>query len=179
MAQVTTSGLIGDAVVNTKHHGGPDQAVYVYSDEDYDWWCSNLDRDLAPGTFGENLTLSSFGEGAVMIGDRWKIGTVVLETTAPRIPCATLGAKMGDGGFRARFRAARRPGFYARVITPGEIRAGLAVTRRKGAGLLSLLELSDLVYDSEADRSRLERALRAPLAGRARADIERRLDRLG
>jgi MOSC domain-containing protein YiiM len=177
-AEVTAAGLAGDAVINTRHHGGPDQAVYVYSAADYRWWRTELDRDLPSGAFGENLTLSTFGEGRVMIGDRWHIGGVVLETTAPRIPCATFGTKMGDAAFPARFRAAQRPGFYARVIAPGEIRPGMVVTRENSAGSVTLLELFDLAYDTAAAPGRLESALQAPLAGRARADIERRLDRL-
>ena len=34
--QVTAEGLAGDYIANQKHHGGPDQAVYIYGSDDYD-----------------------------------------------------------------------------------------------------------------------------------------------
>lgn len=176
-AQVRELGLEGDVVFDTRHHGGPDQAVYVYSLEDYEWWEAELGRRLAPGTFGENFTFSTFGDGEVMIGDRWRIGKVLLETTAPRIPCLVLASKMNDGGFVKRFRAARRPGFYARVIEPGRIESGAAVTKHPSASGLSLMELFDLAYDTKATRQRITRALAAPIAERGRADLKRRLAR--
>ena len=177
-ARVGALGLAGDAIVNTKHHGGPDQAVYVYNAEDYAWWEGQLGRGLAAGTFGENLTLSSFGRPPVAIGDRWHIGEVVLETTAPRIPCATFGTKMGDPAWPERFRAARRPGFYARVISGGELRVGMEVDRDQAEVGLSVLDLHDLAFDRQATAERITAALQAPVAERARRDLERRLDRM-
>ena len=164
-AMVGRHGLDGDAVVNTKHHGGVDQAVYVYSQEDYDWWADQLDGDVFAGMFGENLTFSSFGPGDVMIGDRWRIGEAVLEATAPRLPCATFGAKMGDPGIVKRFRKAGRPGFYARVVAAGEATAGMDVTRIPSAHSVSILDLFDLAYDTSAGTAELERVLAAPIAG--------------
>ena len=172
-------GLDGDVIADKRHHGGPDQAVYVYSVEDYSWRESELGRSLAPGTFGENLTLSTFGDGEVMIGDRWQIGDVVLETTAPRIPCLVLGSRMGDGRFPKDFRAARRPGFYARVIESGSVSVGETVTRERSGNDVSVLEVFDLAYDPKAAGSILERVLAAPIAERSRVDFERRLARQG
>ena len=178
-AQVERLGLRGDAIVNTKHHGGPDQAVYVYSAEDYAWWESELGRDLVPGLFGENLTLSTFGSAEVMIGDRWQIGEVVLETTAPRIPCATFGAKMNDAAWPEQFRAARRPGFYARVVDPGWLATGMTAEREAAESGLSLLGLLDLTFDREAPAARIAAALEAPVAERDRNALQQRLARLG
>ena len=79
-------GLAGDVVADVENHGGPDQAVYVYSAEDYAWWGKELGAAPAPGTFGENLTLSSFDPEPVQIGDRYRVGAALLEVTAPRIP---------------------------------------------------------------------------------------------
>ena len=104
-AEVGPLGLYGDLVANQKHHGGPDQAVYVYSSEDYGWWAEQLGRELRPGTFGENLTLSAFGPGPVRIGDRYSIGAIEIEVTAPRIPCSTLAAHVDEHAFIERFRA--------------------------------------------------------------------------
>lgn len=104
-------GLLHDHIADVKHHGGPDQAVYLYSAQDYEWWAEQLGRALEPGTLGENLTPSSFGSETVRAGDRYRVGEVVLEVTWPRIPCATLSARMGDTKFVKKFRQARRPAF--------------------------------------------------------------------
>lgn len=110
-AQISTLGLVGDHVADQEHHGGPDQAVYVYSAQDYDWWMEQLGEALLPGTFGENLTFSSFGAEPVRIGDRFRVGEVLLEITAPRIPCSTLAARMNDLEFVKKFRQVRGLGF--------------------------------------------------------------------
>ena len=83
-------GLAGDVVADEENHGGLDQALYLYSCDDYAHWAPELGGMPAPGTFGENLTLSSFGEEQVRIGDRFRIGAALVEVTAPRIPCAVF-----------------------------------------------------------------------------------------
>jgi MOSC domain-containing protein YiiM len=85
-----------------------------------------------PGTFGENLTLSSFGPEAVRIGDRYRVGEALLEVTAPRIPCATFATRMGEPNWVQRFAAARRPGLDVRVLEPGEVAVGDRVDRLGG-----------------------------------------------
>src|SRR5262245_53395610 len=105
-AQITEKSLVGDAICDTENHGGPDQAVYIYGEPDYAWWSSELGRALAPGTFGENLTVAGLESAQLNIGDRLRIGTALLEVTAPRIPCATLAARMGEPAFVKRFRQA-------------------------------------------------------------------------
>jgi MOSC domain-containing protein YiiM len=176
-AEVEVGGIVGDTIVDTEHHGGVDQAVYVYGDHDYDWWRRELRRYLAPGTFGENLTFSDFGNGAVHIGDRWVIGDVVLETTGPRIPCAVLGAQMGDGEFAAKFRAAARPGFYARVVHPGALEPGMPVRKIPSSGPVGLLEVFELAYETGAARDCYERVLSAPISERTRDSFVRRMER--
>ncbi|MEL7208340.1 MAG: MOSC domain-containing protein, partial [Actinomycetota bacterium] len=108
---VAAEGLDGDGVGNTKDHGGPDQAVYLYGTEDLDWWSAH-GVDVGPGLFGENLTVTGLASAAIEVGDRFVVGDVLLEATAPRIPCATLSARVGDGDFKSRFADARRPGVY-------------------------------------------------------------------
>lgn len=167
-AQIEPLGLVDDVVANAKHHGGPDQAVYVYSAEDYAWWSEMLGRPLAAGTFGDNLTLSGFGPGPLRIGDRYRIGPVVLEVAAPRIPCSTLAAHLGDPGFIDRFRAADRPGFYARVITPGLVTVDQAVTLEPTTGDVTVSELFALWYERAPEPSVLMRVLATPIAIRMR-----------
>ncbi len=177
-ATIGSHGVVGDTVADTRNHGGADQAVYVYSLEDYAWWEEHLQRALPVGIFGENLTFSAFGVGDVMIGDRWRIGEVVLETTAPRIPCGKLGAVMKDPRFAEVFRRGRRPGFYARVLATGVVAPGMEVTRLPGRSGVTLLDLFDLVYNVDAPADELRRVLAAPIAERARRNTEQRLERL-
>jgi MOSC domain-containing protein YiiM len=119
------SGLVGDFIGDGKHHGGDDQAVYAFQREDLDEWQRRLGRELPNGFFGENLTTIGLDINNARIGERWRIGDeVVLQVTAPRIPCATFRGWMGEKGWAKIFTAAGRPGAYLKVITPGAIRAG-------------------------------------------------------
>ena len=174
--QVTAAGLAHDAIVDTKNHGGPDQAVYLYGGADYAWWSVELGRELAPGTFGENLTISDLESAPLAIGDRLHSGGVILEVTAPRIPCWKLAQRMGDPGFVKRFRAAERPGLYCRVVQEGRIRAGDPVTLEPYAGeRVTVVEVFRDYYEPARDPAALRRFLAAPLAVRARTDKERQL----
>ncbi len=177
---ITTFGLEQDAIVDTENHGGADQAVYVYSDDDYRWWAETLGRALAPGTFGENLTISDLPTGDLQVGDRLRVGAALIEITAPRIPCATLAARMGDPAFVKRFRAAERPGLYCRVIEPGRIQVGDPVTLERHAGpTITVNTLFRQYYVlPDLDEATLRRTLAAPLASRARREYQERLDRL-
>jgi MOSC domain-containing protein YiiM len=115
--------LDGDDQADRRVHGGPDKAVYAYATEDYDWWATTT-GDLAPGTFGENLTTAGIDLGAGHVGDRWRVGSAVLEVSQPRQPCYKLAMRMGDEGFPDRFEAAGRPGAYLRIVQEGAITAG-------------------------------------------------------
>ncbi|MEU2896245.1 MOSC domain-containing protein [Streptomyces sp. NPDC001273] len=122
------SGLAGDAVCETRHHGGDDQAVYAMAREDLDEWERTLGRELPHGSFGENLTTQGVEVSGALIGERWGIGDeVVLEVTCGRIPCRTFQGHLGEKGWVKRFTQRGAPGAYLRVIRPGEIRAGDAV----------------------------------------------------
>ena len=122
--EISTNGLFGDVIVNTKNHGGVDQAVYVYGRPDYDAFEAELGYTLPNGIFGENLTISNLSSAAFTIGDRLQIADVVLEVTAPRTPCESLNARMADNQFVKRFFAADRPGFYCRVLCSGIVSVG-------------------------------------------------------
>jgi len=119
------SGLVGDFIGDGKHHGGDDQAVYAFQREDLDEWERRLGRELPNGFFGENLTTVGLDVNDARIGERWRLGQqVVLQVTAPRIPCSTFRGWMGEKGWAKIFTAAGRPGTYLRVIIPGRIMAG-------------------------------------------------------
>nr|WP_188679572.1 MOSC domain-containing protein [Subtercola lobariae] len=121
-------GLHADVQASRKHHGGPEQALYVYSQEDAEYWQGELGRSLPAGWFGENLRVSGLDLGAARVGEQWRIGpTVVVEVTSPRTPCATFARWVGGAdarGWVKRFAEAQRTGLYLRVVKTGAIEAG-------------------------------------------------------
>jgi MOSC domain-containing protein YiiM len=119
--------LEGDDQADRSVHGGPDQAVYAYASEDAAYWAERLGRELPPGTFGENLTLAGLDVSGARIGERWRIGSVELRITGPRIPCFKLEARIGAPGFQKAFLRAGRPGAYLAIVDEGELQAGDAV----------------------------------------------------
>ncbi|CAN5509876.1 MOSC domain-containing protein [soil metagenome] len=143
------SGVVGDAIVDRRHHGGERQALYAVAREELDYWASELGRELPSGAFGENLTTTGIGVDALRIGSLLQIGgapagddaaepgqvvdsgraidsgqPVVLEVCGPRIPCATFSAHLGERGWVKTFTARRRPGAYLAVRSPGQIVPG-------------------------------------------------------
>ena len=175
---VDECGLAGDTIVNSEHHGGPDQAVYVYRADDYDWWGQETGKQHLPGLFGENLTIRGLPSD-MNVGDRMLIREVVLEVTSPRIPCSTLATRVEDSGFGLAFRNAERPGAYCRVLSGGEIGAGDSVTFiASDVGTVSILDLFRFKYALHHDVQQLRGFLDAPLAIRFRRKVENRLQAL-
>jgi len=124
--------MSGDVQGDRSVHGGRNKAVYAYTVEDYAWWEQTLGTTLPPGTFGENLTLEGISAIDALVGERWAVGSALLEVTQPREPCWKLGAKMGDKEFPRRFREAGRAGAYFSIVRPGDVGAGdpVRVTHR-------------------------------------------------
>lgn len=176
---IGSSQVGGDTICDLEHHGGADQAVYAYSSDDYAWWSEQLGTVVGPGTFGENLTIDGLPTD-LNVGDRLLIGEVLLEATAPRIPCSTLAARMQDPGFGIAFRRAERPGTYFRVLNDGEVAAGDAVTLVENAApVATILELYRFAFEIRPQRADMERFLEAPIAARMRRTIEEKLASLG
>lgn len=137
-------GLGGDLVKDHRHHGGIEQAVYVYADEDAAWWAGELGVELPAGAFGENLRTSGIDVTGAEIGERWRVGTagLELELTCPRIPCATFARHMArrgapERGWVKRFTEHGAPGAYFAVSSPGTVAAGdaIEVVHRPGHGI--------------------------------------------
>jgi len=127
------SGLVGDFIGDTQHHGGDTQAVYAFAREDLDRWSERLGRELPHGYFGENLTTLGIDVGEARVGEVWRVGDKVeLRVTDPRIPCSTFRGWTGEKGWLKIFTADARPGTYLEVVTPGRIASGdpLTVVRR-------------------------------------------------
>jgi MOSC domain-containing protein YiiM len=140
--RVGTDGVEGDRVSDTRHHGGRDQAVYAYAREELDWWAERLGDELRDGEFGENLTTEGVDVDEAEVGERWRVGSVLLEVASVRTPCNDFKTWMGRGGHDAsawvrRFAERGRPGPYLRVLDPGVLEAGdpLEVVHRPGHGV--------------------------------------------
>ena len=116
--------LDGDEQADRTVHGGPDKAVYAYAREDIQWWEEELGRALGEAPFGENLTISGLPVSEAVIGEKWAVGSALLQVAQPRLPCFKLGLRMGDPRFLKRFAAAQRPGAYLRILREGDIAAG-------------------------------------------------------
>jgi MOSC domain-containing protein YiiM len=178
-ARIQALGLEGDTVADGENHGGPDQAVYLYSCEDYGWWEAELGRSLPAGSFGENVTVDSFGPAEVRIGDRYRLGEATVEVTAPRIPCGVFAAHTGESRWVRRFRDAERPGLYCRVIEEGRVSVGDPVDRAPApVGNPTVVEYYRAYYDSSLVAATIERLLAAPVDERGRRDLEAKLARL-
>jgi MOSC domain-containing protein YiiM len=136
-------GIAGDRQADLRVHGGPRKAVYVYPAEHYEFWHREFpDRELPPGTFGENLTTHGILESEVREGDQLQIGNVLFEVTEPRFPCFKLAAKFGMPTMIRRFAEAGRPGVYLAVIETGMIETGQQITLTRGhAGVASIADV--------------------------------------
>lgn len=169
------SGVDGDHIGDGRHHGGADQAVYAFAREELDAWSERLGRDLPDGMFGENLTTTDLDVDAAEVGDVWRLGTAVLEVRGPRVPCATFGERMGERGWVKRFAAHGRTGAYLRVVRPGEIRPGEAITVvPSGSGLSVPTVLRAFLGDRDAARLALDSGA---LAVHRQAELAELLDR--
>jgi MOSC domain-containing protein YiiM len=163
--RVATIGvnLAGDEQADRRVHGGPDRALYAYATEDLDWWAAQLGRPVPPGSMGENLTTAGVDVTGAVVGERWRLGTLTVEVTAPRVPCFKLGIRMGDPRFPQRFAEAGRPGAYLRIIEHGDVAAGdpIVVANRPDHGVTVSL-VARAYHDDHALAARL---LDAPQLG--------------
>src|SRR5213078_2185295 len=116
--------LEGDDQADRKAHGGPDKAIYAYAVEDVRWWESELRRSLPVAQFGENLTTEGIDVNGALVGERWEVGTTLLEVAEPRVPCWRLGVQMDNMDFVRRFTEALRPAAYLRILSEGSVAAG-------------------------------------------------------
>ncbi|MGH8908891.1 MAG: MOSC domain-containing protein [Egibacteraceae bacterium] len=130
-------GVAGDNQANRAVHGGEHQAAYAYAREDLDWWAEQLGRDLRNGQFGENLTTHGIDVTGAVIGERWRIGSALVEVSSSRVPCLTFQNWLGEPAWMRRFTKAARPGGYVRVLEAGEVGAGdlIEVVHRPAHGL--------------------------------------------
>jgi MOSC domain-containing protein YiiM len=173
---VTHLCVAGDQVGDTVYHGGRDQAVYAFAREDLDWWEGELGAPIRNGQFAENLTTSGIDVNEAEVGERWRVGTVLLEVAMVRIPCNDFKnwqrlSGYDDRAWVKRFAEQARPGPYLRVIEEGELQAGdeLVVVHRPGHGVT----VSTMFKALTTDRSLLRELARVEnLAAVARRQVD-------
>jgi MOSC domain-containing protein YiiM len=158
-------GLYADVQADRANHGGADQAVYAYAAEDSAFFEAELDREVTPGLFGENLRTRGVDVSGAVIGQRWRIGSALLEVTQARTPCATFARRLGSPPrWVRRFTEANRTGAYLRVVENGELGAGDAVevvsTPDHGVTVADWFGTWNAGVSGFAEAARLARALR-------------------
>ena len=123
--------LDGDGQGDLAGHGGEQRAVFAYQIELYRYWQEQLKRtDFVHGQFGENFTIEGLPDDVVCIGDRYQIGSALFEVTQPRVTCYRVGIRMNEPRMPALLTSSGRPGFYVRVLQPGEVAAGDEIVKR-------------------------------------------------
>lgn len=163
-------GLVGDVIVDRANHGGYDQAVYAYAREDAAWWAAELDREVPPGAFGENLSTSGVEVTGAVIGERWQVGSALLEVSRPRIPCRTFAGFWDVPQLIKLFTRRGVPGAYLRILGEGEFGAGdeIQLVHRPEHGVT----IGDVFRALTGDRALVPRLLDAaelPVALREKA----------
>ncbi len=152
----------GDGQGDLQGHGGEHRAVMVYQLASYRYWEQYLKRSLEHGEFGENLTVDGLADDEVCIGDRYRVGTALLEVTQPRVTCYRVGMRLRNAQMPSLLVSHKRPGFYCRVIEEGEIGAGDPIVKERSGGGMTVADIDALLYLSAHPGDQLERAIRIP-----------------
>ena len=158
--RVATLNLEGDKQSDLTVHGGVHKAIYVYPSEHYLFWHEEIpDLELPWGMFGENFTTEGLLEGAVNIGDRFRVGSAEFVVTQPRMPCYKLGVRFGRPEIVKRFLQSGRSGFYFSVLEEGQVTAGDSVERITGDEHdVTVTDIVNLYKADETNQDLLRRA---------------------
>ncbi len=156
-------GVVGDAVMDTKHHGGADKACYLYSADHYDFWKEKFPTlNWSWGMFGENLTIKGLQETEINIGDTFKIGTAIIQVTEPRRPCSILGIRFGTPNMIKLFNNSAYPGVYVRVIKEGKITTGNQLKLISKTKQLTVVEVFSLFSTHKKNTALAKKAIHHP-----------------
>jgi MOSC domain-containing protein YiiM len=195
--RVTTLGIAGDGQGDPKHHGGPEKALHHYAYDHYAAWRDELSGESGeaakvlarPGAFGENLSTTGLTEADICIGDRFRLGTALVEVSQARQPCWKLNHRFGHGGMSRAEQHGLRTGWYYRVVEEAVVSAGdtLHLVERECPDwtlqrLLHVLYVDRLDYAALAGMAELtplaeswRKLARQRVAKREVEDMERRL----
>ncbi|HWI53186.1 MAG TPA: MOSC domain-containing protein [Symbiobacteriaceae bacterium] len=159
---LSKTGFPGDEQVDMVHHGGPEKAALLYSEEHSAYWARELGHDPGPAAMGETLTVSGIDEAGAHIGDVYTIGEATVQVCQPRVPCYKANIRHGIPDMVRRVQACGFTGFYVRVLTEGNIHVGDAITLvSRIEGNPTVAELNHLVYHDQSNRAALERCAEA------------------
>ena len=165
----------GDRQADLTVHGGMNKAVYAYAWEHYSYWKHELKEELTPGHFGENLTTEGLLEEEIQIGDQFRVGSVVLQVTQPRMPCAKLALRFGRPDMVKRFWQSGFSGGYFAIAKEGELEAGDTFERISSPpGTVSVADVVRLYKGETDDKELFERTMAAPLSGCWKEEIQER-----
>ena len=172
-------GLEGDEQGDPRVHGGIDKAVHHYPFDHYSAWRSELgDTPVLqqPGAFGENISTRGMTEATVCLGDRFQLGSALLEISQGRQPCWKLNDRFSLPDMARRVQTTGRCGWYYRVLQAGDACTGDTLTlRERPHPDWPLTRLTQLLYGRALDPAQLKPALVLPLVPSWRKLIERRL----
>lgn len=176
---VTFDGLAGDEQGDRRVHGGPDKAIHHYPRDHYAAWRTELGANAlldSAGAFGENISTHGWTEADVCLGDRFRLGTALVEVAQSRQPCWKLNDRFAVTDMARRVQDSGRTGWYYRVLDEGTVQAGDTFTlAARPYGDWPLTRLTDLLYRRRLDQALIEQALALPLVPRWRELLERRL----
>ncbi len=178
--RVEAQGLVNDRQADLRAHGGVDKALHCYAWSHYaSFWQACLPGHALlarPGAFGENLSIDGLDEQTVCIGDRWRVGSVLLEVTQGRQPCFKLNLRFGVADMAHRVQDSLHAGWYLRVLEAGELAAGdrIEVAARPFPEW-TVARLLRVIRDRHTQPDEVEPLLALPLTPSWRRLFERRL----
>ena len=177
--QVARLDLAGDQQSDLTVHGGVHKAVYAYPHEHYAWWIEHGIKPLAPGNFGENLTVEGLLEGDVHIGDELEIGSARFVISQPRLPCYKLQVRFNRPEMTKLFYNTRRFGWYFKVVREGALQAGAPITIvQRDPNAVSVADLIALYTGDKNDVDLLQRAIAVEALPEAwREDLQQRVEK--
>lgn len=177
---LSMNGFLGDGIADTKHHGGPDRAVCVYSEEHYALWENEFSCKLPPATLGENLTVGGMLEEEVCIGDIYRVGDAVIQVTQGRVPCDTISQRTGLPKLMKGMIKTGFTGYLCRVLEEGMIRSNSEIRLlQRDSNNVSILYANEVYFQRPKDEEGLKRILEVDaLAEEWREMLLKRLNKL-
>lgn len=155
VGRIEVNGLVGDDHVDDAHD--LDRAVLFYQRSHYDFWSSELGRELAPGTFGEQFTVEAPTEDQLLVGDRLRVGEALLQVTQPRIPCRKMAVRLGVEDMPTQYMRTGRVGFFCKVLEPGQVRTGDNIELvQRGHDSITVAALANVLHRDEPDGFELD-----------------------
>jgi len=179
--RVTRLGITDDEQGDLRVHGGADKAIHHYPRDHYRAWQADIGVHPLlehPGAFGENISTSGMLEHTVCLGDRYRMGTALVEVSQSRQPCWKLSDHFAIPDMARRVQDTGRTGWYYRVIEEGYVQQGdalLLADRPHPAWPLS--RFIALLYERAIDPGVLHDVLELPLVPSWRVLFQRRLER--